>query len=65
MKDPWVNAFLRTVFKAKFVLNSHLVEEPTDSTVCGSQNMELTWGCLGNNPKDRTFNQDKQVFLCV
>lgn len=29
--------------KAKLIqLNLHLVEEPTDTTVCGSQNMELT-----------------------
>lgn len=31
------------------LLKSHLVEEPTDSTVCGSQNMELIQCYFGNH----------------
>lgn len=67
MKDPRVNGFLRTVSKAKWILNSHLVEEPTDSTARGSENMELTWGHLGHHltvQKIRLSTKTKKYF-CV
>lgn len=64
--------FWSPVHQAKLILfNSHLVE-PTDSTICGSLNMELTQGYFKNHLLEskrhdfQTFSQGKNVFfVCV
>lgn len=56
-----------TVFKAKLILNLHLVQELTDRSLWLTED-EIDTGLFGAPsycPKDMTFNQDQKVFLCV